>query len=167
VVAAAGVPQRGDLPERRAEHGEGPDGHQRDDDDGLEDRRRQQGGDRRAAEAADQRDAGHRQRGAQVRADPPVEGHRAGRRPEDGAELVGGQGLHRAQPRDEQHRRQLHQPAPAHDGVDEPGGQPGQQHQQQDGGAQPLGHQGDGEDVGHLPPTRRVTVTGCSLTPAG
>jgi hypothetical protein len=164
VVTAAGVPQGGHRAQGRPQQGPDGDDDQGDDDDRLEDRRREQGGDRRPGEAAGQREPGHGQGGAEVRVHPPVERDRARGGAEHAAQLVGGQRLHGADARDEQQRGQLQEPSPAHHRVDEPGGEPGEQHEEHGRGGQPVGQQFPDHPHGSLLPVLPST-TPCGMLP--
>ncbi|MDQ0850989.1 hypothetical protein QFZ65_002927 [Arthrobacter sp. B3I9] len=134
VVPVAVMAQLGQLPDARAERREQRDGHERGDDDRLEDTCRERGREDRAAKAPGQRNDRHGHGGAKVRPDAPVVRHGTCCGAEDRSHLVRGQCLHRADARYQQHDGQLDQSPAAHDGVHPARAEAG--HDDQDEGAE-------------------------------
>ena len=114
VVAVARVPERRQLTDIRFQGGEERDGDQRHHDDGLEDSGRQGGRQAGAAKTARQGYGCHGDGGPKVRPHPPVVRRGTGGGSEDGAHLVGGQGLDRRNPGNQEQRRKLDESSAAH-----------------------------------------------------
>ena len=132
-VPVPGPPQLGRLAERGLEQRVGADGDEQHEDDRVECRLRDVQPDQRSDDRPDVGDARHRQSRAQVGAHPAPVGHRRGRSPPHRAELVRGEDLRGARPRDaEQQRRQLDQATTTDDGVDPPRDEACQREQRDD-----------------------------------
>jgi len=105
-------------------------------DDGAEEVRGDLGGEGGTSDRTEQGGQGHGQRRAEIGVDAALVGDRRRRGAHDRAELVGGEHVERAQPGDEEERRELDQSAATDDGVHPARREAGEDDEHPGGGAE-------------------------------